>query len=299
MKENINLNLYKIFYEVAKNGSINITAQKSYISQPAISKSIKSLEQAYQQKLFHRTSKGMVLTESGEQLYKCVDEALRTLNYAEEQLFAKNNIQKGTLKIGAPSHIISLILMEKIYEFHKKYPNIEMTIICRSTEELIKMLRNDNIDIIIDIISYKDEISGLSTKKLKEMVHCFVVKKDSDFINYRKKHSLKELENLPLILPAKHSSHRRKIEEIAKIHQTKYNNVFSIETSEIICEAVKNNCGIGYILEDVVKKDLQEGTMKKIQLKEKLPKVSLYLIYKEKNLSSYSLTFITDYLKKI
>ena len=131
------------------------------------------------------------------------------------------------------------------------------------------------------------------------MVHCFVVKKDSDFINYRKKHSLKELENLPLILPAKHSSHRRKIEEIAKMHQTKYNNVFSIETSEIICEAVKNNCGIGYILEDVVKKDLQEGTMKKIQLKEKLPKVSLYLIYKEKNLSSYSLTFITDYLKEI
>ena len=299
MKENINLNLYKIFYEVAKNGSINITAQKSYISQPAISKSIKSLEQAYQQKLFHRTSKGMVLTESGEQLYKCVDEALSMLNYAEEQLFAKNNIKKGTLKIGAPSHIISLILMEEIYEFHKKYPNIEMTIICRSTEELIKMLRNDNIDIIIDIISYKDEISGLSIKKLKDMVHCFVVKTDSNFINYKTKHSLKELENLPLILPAKHSSHRRKIEEIAKMHQTKYNNVFSIETSEIICEAVKNNCGIGYILEDVVKKDLQEGTMKKIQLKEKLPKASLYLIYKEKNLSSYSLTFITDYLKEI
>ena len=174
-----------------------------------------------------------------------------------------------------------------------------MTIICRSTEELIKMLRNDNIDIIIDIISYKDEISGLSIKKLKDMVHCFVVKTDSNFINYKTKHSLKELENLPLILPAKHSSHRRKIEEIAKMHQTKYNNVFSIETSEIICEAVKNNCGIGYILEDVVKKDLQEGTMKKIQLKEKLPKVSLYLIYKEKNLSSYSLTFITDYLKEI
>ena len=299
MNENINLNLYKIFYEVAKNGSASVTAKKLYISQPAISKSIKALEQELHQKLFYRTKNGMFLTKKGEELYKCIDEAFRIIAYGKKQITIEENFRKGILRIGAPSHIVSFLLMERIYQFHQKHPNIEMTIVCRSTDELLKMLRNHDVDLVIDILSYKDDVSELSINKLKDMDHCFVMRNDSEFIDCTIEHDISEIKNLPLILPAKHSSHRQRINELAKINGFALNNVFSIETSEIIYDAIKNRWGIGYILQDIVKKDLINGTLKKINIKEKLPKVSLYLIYDEKTISSDSLKFINDSLRGI
>ena len=72
MEDNINLNLYRTFYEVAKNGSISIASKNLYVSQPAISKSIKALEAALNTKLFYRTTSGVILTQKGEDLFKYV-----------------------------------------------------------------------------------------------------------------------------------------------------------------------------------------------------------------------------------
>ena len=161
MEDNINLNLYRTFYEVARNNSISIASKNLYVSQPAISKSIKLLEDTLNTKLFYRTTSGVILTQKGEDLYKYVSESLNTLKYAKVVMNETENLERGSLTIGAPSHIISFFLLDNIYAFHDKYPKIDITIISRSSSELLNMLSNNELDFVIDISSYKDNLDQL------------------------------------------------------------------------------------------------------------------------------------------
>ena len=98
-------------------------------------------------------------------------------------------------------------------------------------------------------------------------------------------------------MPVSHSSHRQYLNNLAKENNTEFNNVLSIETSELIYSMVKKGLGIGYILKDMVKGDIDRGNLREIKIKEKLPDISLNLICKEKNLTEAPRRFIDEYLK--
>jgi DNA-binding transcriptional LysR family regulator len=148
--ETINLNLYKIFYDVAKYGSVSAASKNLMISQPAISRSIKNLETDLNVELFHRTLNGMVLTEKGKELFGYVEEACNSLLVGQRSMNESANLTSGTLTIGVPTHIASCYLLDKLNNFHKTYPDIEVSIISRTTDKLIKLLENHEIDFMID-----------------------------------------------------------------------------------------------------------------------------------------------------
>ena len=106
---NLNLNLYKIFYDVAQYGSVSTASKNLMISQPAISRSIKKLEEDLNVTLFYRTLNGMVLTEKGKELLGYVEEACNSLRIGERTMMETNNLVKGKLSIGVPSHIASFL----------------------------------------------------------------------------------------------------------------------------------------------------------------------------------------------
>ena len=114
MKDDINLNLYKIFYEVAQSGSVSTASKRLFVSQPALSKSIKTLEAVLDTKLFYRTINGMILTQKGIELYKNVEESFKILRQAKTKMHEMENLTRGSLSIGAPSHIMSFFLLDKI-----------------------------------------------------------------------------------------------------------------------------------------------------------------------------------------
>lgn len=118
---NINLELYKVFYYVAKNESITRAANELAISQPAISKSIKTLENQINTSLFVRKRDGVTLTEAGETIYKKIKEAIDLIDSAENDLKVLTNMESGTINIGASKTIIHEYLMPYIKSFHKKY----------------------------------------------------------------------------------------------------------------------------------------------------------------------------------
>ena len=298
MNRDLNLNLYKIFYEVAKNKSISATSKNMYISQPAISKAIKNLETDLGVVLFYRTLNGTVLTDKGQELFNYVEEAFNNFRIAEKKMNENKNLEKGSLSVGVPSHIASFYLMDKIVEFHKKYSKIDITVVNRPSSELLKLLENNEIDFVVDTMSFKDELDCFNVKKLRTFSHCFVTLKDVNYLEEKDIYSLKELKDLPLILPVFHSSHRQHLNALAKENNVNFENVLSIETSELIYSMVKKGLGIGYILYDMVKDDINKGTLKEIKVKEKLPEVSLNLVYKEKNLTAAPLKFINEFLDK-
>lgn len=290
---NLNLNLYKIFYDVAQYGSVSTASKNLLISQPAISRSIKKLEEDLNVTLFYRTLNGMVLTEKGKELLGYVEEACNSLRIGERTMMETNNLVKGKLSIGVPSHIASFYIFDKIKKFHKDYPDIEISIVSRCTAELIRLLENHEIDFVIDTSPIVGSEKELTIEELIHVDHCFVCL-TSD--NYEAK-KLKDLENYPLILPVEITSHRKRLNEVALESGVNFNNILSIETSEMIRESVLQGVGVGYVLRDVMKKDIESGKVKVLEIEEKLPFVTVNLVYIDKYLMNAPKEFIDKYLK--
>ena len=126
---NVNLELYRIFYVVAKHKHMTKASEELHISQPAISQSIKKLEDQLGGTLFLRSNKGMELTEEGKMFYDYVKGALELINNAENEFTSFKDLSKGEIKIGCSSTLTKLILLDTLKEFHIEFPNINVNII--------------------------------------------------------------------------------------------------------------------------------------------------------------------------
>lgn len=290
--KNINLNLYKTFYDVAKSESISEAAKKTFTSQPAISKSIKKLEETLNVKLFYRNLDGIKLTSEGEKLLFYVEEAFNNLLVGERNITENEKLQSGKLNIGVPSQIGTFFVFDSISKFHKIYPNIEITIISSSTKSLLKKLKLHEIDFIIDSSPINDVQEDVIIRPLKKVDNCFIVsKKYEDQIQNIK--SLKDIENYPLILPVPNTSNRSNLDLLFEKSGIKPTNVMNIHTSEMILGAVKKDLGIGYIIEDLI---IDDPEVCKINIKEKLPKIEINLVYVKKYLTIVPTKFIKKFI---
>lgn len=290
-KSNINFNLYKTFYDVAIYGSISKAAVMNYTSQPAISRSIKTLEEELGTKLFYRTKRGIDLTEKGKELFFYVEQSYNSLVTAERIISEDNNLEHGKLSIGIPSHIATFYLFNAIDSFHKEYPNIEITIINKSTSKLLELLRSHEIDFMID----SDPISTLNKdiviKPIKSLQNTFVYNDQYDASNIT---TINDLAKHPLILPIKGTSNRSDLEEYFVKRKIEINNILNIHTSEVIIGAIKRNLGIGYVIKDLVDDELKRGILKEINIPN-LPVVKISLAYIPEYITKSPKVFLRKY----
>ena len=291
-KGNINLNLYKVFYEVSKYGSFSKTAEFTYTTQSAISKSIKKLEEELETQLFYRNSNGIELTEKGRELLFYVEKSYGNLLTAERLMLESENLERGKLNIGLPSHIASFFFFDKIIDFHKKYPNIEITLMSGSTRQLLELIDKHNLDMIIDTAPIRTNNMDLDINILSTVKYSFICNKDN-YNNYKNITSIKELEDIPLVLPVAGTSNRRMLDELLLKNNIKPNKVINIHTSEVILNAVKNNLGIGYIISDLIKDNKE---FKIIKVKEELPTTDIVVVYNKKFLTNAPMKFIEEFI---
>lgn len=296
-KSDINLNLYKTFYEVAKCGSISEAAKKTYTSQPALSKSIKRLEDELDTQLFYRNLNGVELTEKGRELFYYVEGAFNNLITGERAMLEDGDLLKGKLSIGVPSQIGTFFLFKNILEFHKQYPNIEITLISKGTRDLLTLLESHEIDFIIDTAPVELKSLNLIDEKIHSVKNVFVCSKKFFDDEDVKINSIKDIGNYPLILPIDGTANRRELDNYFIDHKVKINSVFNIHTSEMIISAIKEGLGIGYIIYDLVKDEIDNGELELIQLDD-LPTTDIELVYVKKYLTEAPLRFIKTYIKE-
>ena len=146
---NINFELYRIFYVVANHSNITKASEELNISQPAISKSIKNLEDQLGGNLFIRTKRGVILTEEGKEFYNYIKQAMEYINNAEKKFTNLINLETGCIKIGINTTLTKEFLLPFLEEFHSLYPKIDIQIMTGLTTELISKLKNGLIDIVI------------------------------------------------------------------------------------------------------------------------------------------------------
>lgn len=293
-KTNINLNLYKTFYDVAKCGSFSKAAEEGYTSQPAISKSIKKLEEELGVKLFYRENSGVRLTDRGKELLYFVEKSYNNLVVAERNMLETDALERGKLSIGMPSNVGSFFLFDKIIDFHKHFPKIEITIITGSTSNLLNLLDTHKVDFVIDTSPINVDLNkDITVSKLAEVNYKFIVKKDTK-IDISKVNRLKDLEKLPLILPISSTANRNDLDTLLRENNVTIENVLNIHTSEMIIAAVKRDLGIGYVIENLA---FQDSDIEVLNLEETLPKVGINIVYNKHYLTTAPKRFIKDYIE--
>lgn len=296
-QNNINLNLYKTFYDVARCGSISKAAQESFTSQPAISKAIKKLESELGVQLFYRNLNGVKLTDRGEDLLYFVEKSFNNLIIAERTMLETENLERGKLSIGMPSNVGSFFLFDKIMDFHKNFPNIEITIITGSTSKLAELLDTHKVDFVIDTSPINVKLDeGMKIHKLKEVNYCFIVKKGTKILDSTTIGSVKDLKTCPLILPISGTANRNDLDNIFKKNNVEVENVINIHTSEMIISAIKKDLGVGYVIYDLVENEIKNNEIEVLNIKETMPSVEINIIYDTHFLTAAPRYFIKTYI---
>lgn len=282
---NTDYNLYKIFLYLYEEKSISKTANKLYVSQPAISYSLKELESQLGYTLFYRNSKGIEPTEEAKELYGYISNAFSILNEAEEHLKKINSLGVGSIKIGITPQLGMFCLIKYISKFRKKYPGIKFELISKTTTELLEMLENRKLDIMIDTLPVN------SKKNLKKVVisktpSCFVYNKN---INKNIKiNKLEDLNKYNLILPSYNTSIRLKLNEYMESSNISLNSLIEADTREIIIDMAREGVGIGYLINNLE----DNSNFEVIDFDNTLPVVDICCIYIEDFLTTATKKFI-------
>ena len=286
---NTDYNLYKIFLYLYEEKSISKTANKLYVSQPAISYSLKELENQLGYTLFYRNSKGIEPTMEAKELYGYISTAFNILNDAEEHIKNLNNLNVGTIRIGTPSHIGIFYLADYISDFRKLFPGIKFEIICRSTSDMVEMLETRKLDIIVDTlpINSKKEVTKITLAKLH---NCFAYNKNIfKDIDVKK---IEDLEKYPLVLPSATSSIRLKLDEYLESKNTKLNPVLESWTTEIMLAMVRRGVGIGYFVENVIETQKDKDDFEVLSFNNDLPAVDVCCVYIDDFLTTAAKKFV-------
>ena len=293
---NQNLSSYRIFYTVANTGNISKAAKELYISQPAISKSIQKLEESVGCKLFSRSSRGVVLTDEGKLLYEHVSEAFETLTMGEEKLKRSIELGVGHLKIGVSSTLCKYLLLPYLKEFIRQNPHISISISCQSTNDTLKLLEDNKID--IGLIGKPENLKNIHFDFLEEIEDIFVAAKD--YLRNLKARGIQKdhiLQSSTLMLLDKNNMTRQYIDDYLQENQIIIKDSIDISDMDLLIDFARIGVGVACVIKNFVREDLANGTLMEIPLGFPIHKREVGFAYKTTTKPSKSLAEFIHFYK--
>ncbi|MCT4604668.1 MAG: LysR family transcriptional regulator [Marinisporobacter sp.] len=278
---NINFELYKVFYYVAKYLSFSRAAHELYISQSAVSQSIKLLEEKLHSKLFLRHTKKVNLTSEGNLLFKHIEQAFNFIKAGERSLEETHSLEKGTVKIGASDTICKYYLLPYFKKFHQMYPEIKIHVTNRPSPICAELLKKGNVDLSIINLPFEKNYTDLSYKEIKEVQDVFIAGENFKSLQ-GKILSLKELENYPFLSLQKNSTTRSFFENFIQKYKVNITPEFELGSIDLLIELTKIGLGISFVTLDTIKEALDKKEIFILNLKEKTPQRSIGVLTHEK-----------------
>ena len=245
--------LYEIFLKVAKLKNITKASQELFISQPAISQNIKQLEQQIGGKLFERQNKGVELTTLGMLLLSQVEPLINKLNNLENLGKLQNCLEKGFLRIGSNSSNCNQIISNQLTLFSKKYKNIKIEMIRENQNNLLKMLENNELDII-----YMDKCTipnNLTVVKEYDVEYQLIGNKE--YFEKYKNGTLKIQDEI--ILPNAKNKSREFINKFFEQKNMALNSKYELDNYILLYDFVKNGLGIAFVNLEYYKQNIESG----------------------------------------
>ena len=289
---NINLNLYRVFYVVAMTKSFSESSKYLHISQPAISKHIQNLEYELDTILFYRTNRGIEPTPEAKILLTYVEKAYNILKLGEQQLQECKELSQTKISIGIPSILSKYYLNKYLISFMTNYPKVAIKMQNSKNEELINALDQNALDLIITYGNNSNVSSNYKNELLLSDEYVFVYNENKLKIDNIE--SIKDLNNYNLILPSKETIERKKLDDKLNENNIILNPILELESNQMMINYIKEGLGIGYILKFVA---LQNEDLTIINIPEELPQEEIRLIYDEESIITSTKEFI-NLLKK-
>ena len=271
----INYELYKVFYHVASTLSFSEASKQLYISQSAVSQSIKALEKKLDQTLFIRSTKRVQLTPEGEILLRHVEPAMNLIKRGETQLVDATSTG-GQIRIGASDTICRYILVPYLERFHKEFPNAHIKVTNQTSVKCVELLESGQVDFIV--INYPNShLSNLySLKKIAKFKDVFVA--NDSFSELRdRKISFKEMQGYPILMLEKHTTTSEFLHSLFQQHELDLVPEIELTSNDLLLDLAKIGLGIAFVPDYCIPKYSDE--LFRVEMEEELPTRELAIVY--------------------
>lgn len=274
----VNLELYRVFYTVAKCGSLTKAAEELYISQPAVSQAIKQLEDQIGGKLFVRTHKGVELSETGgKQIFSLVEEALNLFDQAESKYTELKDGEKGLLRICAADTVSTYFLLPFVKKFNDLFPDVKLALIDGTSAETVEKLKNNKGDIGFVNLPIDDE--GVNLCNTVMQLHDTFVASGAYSDLAKGTVDLKRLQDYPLLMLDQTTSTRQAIVSYAHSQGVHLHPEIELSDLGLMVAMAKSGMGIACIAREFVKHELyEEKSLIEIKTNPLLPSRAIGLV---------------------
>ena len=247
----INYELYKVFYNVAKSLSFSDAAETLFISQSAVSQSIKTLEKRLNQPLFIRSTKRVALTKEGELLLKHIEPAINLITRGENQLCAdpRSGVQ---LRIGASDTICRYYLVPYLNKFHLRFPNIHIKVSNGTSFQCAKMLERNEVDVIVTNSPNSSLNDLMDIITVKEFRDVFIAKKDT-YPLYDHPIAFQELQKYPILMLAKKSTTSMYLHNLFLENSLDLVPAIELASNDLLIDLARIGLGIAFVPDFCIK----------------------------------------------
>lgn len=271
----INYELYKVFYYVATTLSFSEASKQLFISQSAVSQSIKSLEKKLSQSLFIRSTKRVQLTPEGEILLRHIEPAMNLIKRGEAQL-TDSTSTGGQIRIGASDTICRYFLVPYLERFHKEFPNAHITVTNQTSIRCVELLESGQVDIIITNYPNSHLSNLYSIKKLKKFQDVFVA--NHSFSELKdKKVTLQELQQYPILMLDRQSTTSEFLHSLFQQHQLDLVPEIELSSNDLLIDLAKIGLGIAFVPDYCITDKLDD--LFYLKLENELPTRELAIVY--------------------
>lgn len=272
----INYELYKVFYYVATTLSFSEASKQLFISQSAVSQSIKALEKKLDQTLFIRSTKRVQLTPEGDILLRHVEPAMNLIKRGEAQIIDAATTG-GQIRIGASDTICRYFLVPYLERFHKEFPNTHIKVTNQTSLKCVELLETGQVDLIVT--NYPNaNLGNLSAiKKIHNFKDVFIANNDFEELK-NKKLSLKELLEHPILMLDRKSTTSEFLHNLFQQHQLDLVPEIELSSNDLLIDLARIGLGIAFIPDYCVPKD---ADLFIVETDEELPNRQLIIAHNE------------------
>lgn len=257
----VKLELYRVFKEVAETGNISLAAKNLYISQSAVSQSIKQLETALQARLFARSPRGVSLTWEGQMLYQYVRSALGLLATGEDKLSQAQQLLLGTLTIGASDTVTSFFLTPYLESFHRQHPGIRLKIVSGRSAKVLSLLKSGAVDIAF---ASSPSDSSLATWSCFA-THAIFVAGSGYGCDFDHVYTRQEIADFPLILLERKASSRVFLEQYFLQSGVTLTPEIELSSRSLLVSLAKIGLGVAGVTREFVQDALDSGDIRQLK----------------------------------
>lgn len=275
----INYELYKVFYHVAITLSFSEASKQLFISQSAVSQSIKVLEKKLNQKLFIRSTKRVQLTPEGEILFKHIEPAMNLIKQGENQLLEAHTLNGGQLRIGASDTICRYYLVPYLNKFHKQFPHVHIKVTNQTSIACASLLEHGQVDFIV--VNYPN--SALSSTHIPRVInefHDVFVANRQYFPLDGREASLASLQKYPILMLDRKSTTSEFLHAMFQRSHLDLVPEIELSSNDLLIDLARIGLGIAFVPDFCIPTDDKDLFV--VKLKEELPKRQMVVAYNER-----------------